>query len=364
MKKALFVFLILLSVFSCNKKQEEIVEPTYNITLRTHGSMYKDIPVILTNGLDYFKADTFNVFDGVLEYSGVSDSVLLVIFRFPEKDINLYVSSGDTLDVTYLDNIIKVSGGTVNDRLYEFYRKQIYYLASLKNMQDTMINYTENPEYKRIRTEWRGKVSEYVSENSDNLTAQILLKENLQYFDESSSISGIHKNINIRYPIVSKVITNYIIASRIPTVRSKIISFTLRNEYKKTDDKGKSKKNFNIFDNNGSYNIITFWSYKDSLSVERVKDLAAIEKKYKGKKLSFVTISLDSDVEEWKSKVDKYKIPGRNFILTKGLGYDVPQRLGVNTVPYNIIINDKLIINERNIFEKNLLDFLKDNVKK
>ena len=31
--------------------------------------------------------------------------------------------------------------------------KQRYYLASLKNMQDKMINYTENPEYKRIRTE-------------------------------------------------------------------------------------------------------------------------------------------------------------------------------------------------------------------
>ena len=118
MKKALFVFLILLSVFSCNKKQEEIVEPTYNITLRTHGSMYKDITVILTNGLDYFKADTFNFFDGVLEYSGVSDFVLQVLFRFSVKDLILYVSSGYTFVVTYLYYIILVSVDIVNAYIF------------------------------------------------------------------------------------------------------------------------------------------------------------------------------------------------------------------------------------------------------
>ena len=365
MKKSIFIItLISLILFSCKKEQEMPEQSTFNVTVKTYENMFGSIPVILSNGLDYFKIDTFNIKQGKIEYSGVSDSVVQLTFRFPKKDINLYVSSGDTLDVSYNDDIIRVSGDSVNTRLYEFYRKNVYYMASLANMKDTLENYLENPNYNRVKNEWRGKISDYISAHQNNLTANILLKENLQYYDEVNSVSNLHKAIEVRYPVVSRYISNYIINNRMPYVKSKINSFTLRNEYKKKEDDSKTKKNFNIFDNNDTYNIITFWSYKDSVSVERVKELKAISKKYKGKKLSFVTVSLDYDMAEWQKKVDQYDIPGRNFIIPKGLGYDVPQRLGIIAVPTNIITNDKLIITGKNMYGKELNDYLKENIKK
>ena len=359
----LLAFISLIAV-SCKKNIVEGPKIPFVVSLTADTLINEQIPVIFSNGIDYFNVDTVKLDNGNLIYKGVSDSVMQLTFRFPKRDINLYLSSGDTLNVDYKNDIIRLSGDTVNSKVQEFYRKNVYYRVALKNMRDTLENYQLNSNYKNVSSEWQKKISEYISAYPNNYASGIILKENLPYYTDMTAISNLHKVMEDRYPVVSRQISNYVINGRVPAIKSKVSSFNLRNEYKRKEDEGDNKKkNFNIFDNNGNYNVITFWSYDDSLSVKRVKELNALSKKFKNKNLRFVTVSLDTDQEKWKKNVDRLNIPGRNFILEKGLGFDVIQRLGVNTIPYNIITNDKLIITDKNVFGKELETLLNSNVK-
>ncbi len=370
MKKIIFLSLLFIISVSCKKTVKEEVKPSFVITL-TADSIYSDstlveaIPVIFTNGLDYFSVDTVSLKDRKMVYKGKSDSLMQVTFRFPKKDINVYLTSGDTIDINYDKDIIRISGDTLNTKLYEFYRKNVYFTSALRSLKDSVAEFILDKRYDNITAEWLSVLSDYIQNNKQTPVSQVLLKENLIYYTEMSAINNLHKVIENKNPVITNQITEYTSKGRVPVLKSKITSFNLRKEYIKEGSKSESsRKSFNIFDNNGNHNVITFWSYKDPESVKRVKELASLYSKNKNTKLRFVTISIDTDEEEWKKKVDEYKIPGRNFILQKGFAYDLIGRLGIRNIPHNIITNDKLILQQINLYGKDLEKYLSKNVSK
>ena len=83
MKKIIFLSLLFIISISCKKTVKEEVKPSFVITL-TADSIYSDstlveaIPVIFTNGLDYFSVDTVSLKDRKMVYKGKSDSLMQV----------------------------------------------------------------------------------------------------------------------------------------------------------------------------------------------------------------------------------------------------------------------------------------------
>ena len=153
------------------------------------------------------------------------------------------------------------------------------------------------------------------------------------------------------------IIEEYVNNLKNASVGSKISLFSLRNQ-------AGSTKNFNIFENNEYYSLISVWASWDSLSCEKMKDVVKLSKKFKDKPLRFVNISMDTNDSIWNEKIKELGLPDKNFILQRGFNSDVCNKIGIRTIPYNIVLNNKLIIEAKNIYGKELTELLDKKVPK
>ena len=95
-----------------------------------------------------------------------------------------------------------------------------------------------------------------------------------------------------------------------------------------------------------------------------MKDVVKLSKKFKDKPLRFVNISMDTNDSIWNEKIKELGLPDKNFILQRGFNSDVCNKIGIRTIPYNIVLNNKLIIEAKNIYGKELTELLDKKVPK
>ena len=110
------------------------------------------------------------------------------------------------------------------------------------------------------------------------------------------------------------------------------------------------------------YQLFTFWALWDSVSISRVKELNSLSKKLKNKDIAFISICLESNDSIWKKRIETYSIPGRNAMLTEGFAGDNAQKLGINSLPQNILVNQTATILKKNLFGKALEEYLMTEV--
>lgn len=121
-------------------------------------------------------------------------------------------------------------------------------------------------------------------------------------------------------------------------------------------------RNISTLEAKGQYRLITFWATWDSLSVTRVKGLPEIARKMEQKGLEFITISLDANDSIWRAQVKKLNLPGYNIRLQEGFADTKAVTLGVRTIPENRILNPESLVIEKNIFGKELQQYLEKEI--
>lgn len=89
--------------------------------------------------------------------------------------------------------------------------------------------------------------------------------------------------------------------------------------------------------------IINFWASWDSLSVEHLKKVTALDSLYKDDELAFLNISLDYDTAAWRGAIDADSIPGDHVCDTKAWNNPLIKRYNVSRIPYSAIVNPQLL---------------------
>ena len=123
----------------------------------------------------------------------------------------------------------------------------------------------------------------------------------------------------------------------------------------------KEGKSFSTLEDNKKAKLISFWASWDSTSMERIKDLKEIEKKTKGRAIEFINVSIDTNDSIWQEVIKDNKFVGREGRITRGLADDYAKRMGINTLPHNILTNDKRTVIATDVYGDSLINLIKEN---
>lgn len=289
-------FLFLLITAGCKKKVET---PVFVLRGEIQSPDITEIFAITENGLNRFEQDTLKVINHRFELKKAIDTLVQVNLYYGDRLATTYAQAPDTINI-----FIK------NDSVY-----------------------IEQSKYR------------------SNVLAALRLKKHLNQYKNPHKLKMAIDSIPDMPILIKNQVETYLNQLRKAPIGNKIPYLLFR------DKEGKS---FNLMETSGSYCIISFWASWDSTSVNQIKQLASISKKYNQRALEFVTLSLDSNDSIWEEKVKEYKIPGRNYRLKKGFSDQAALNLGIETIPQNIITDTTVTIVQKNIFADKLLKWLEE----
>ncbi|MDO5570211.1 MAG: TlpA disulfide reductase family protein [Bacteroidales bacterium] len=293
-----------------------------------------------------FHIDTIDVVDGKFLLKDYSDTLNQINLYYKEnKYLPIYLQKTDSSIVKiYADkDSCHFENDTVNSAFYDF-------MYANRNSINKITGETEFSDSLKIKV--KQTISNFISNNIDNIASTLILKEFLvQSYDSLYVKKEIESIKKIAKPglLLSQINTFNKIAST-PQFDRRIPTLSVVDT---------AKVRFNINDLSDSYSVITFWASWDSVSVSRVKELNKLSKDFKNKALSFVSISLDTNDSIWQENVAKFKIPGRNYRLRLGFADDNAVRYGVRSLPTNYIADKRIYLIKENIFGSELSTYLK-----
>ncbi len=87
--------------------------------------------------------------------------------------------------------------------------------------------------------------------------------------------------------------------------------------------------------------IVDFWASWCSPCMQEVPSMVDLYNKYKNKGLGIIGISLDKDEQTWKSTVESMHMNWTHVSDLQGWNNIAAQALGVNSIPFIIIVDNK-----------------------
>jgi thiol-disulfide isomerase/thioredoxin len=153
------------------------------------------------------------------------------------------------------------------------------------------------------------------------------------------------KDLNYLFRSTTQFKLNQIDARSLPAeiekqVKAKELTGQLSPVFKYNDHKGKARE---LKDFKGNYVYIDVWATWCGPCLKEIPNLKIIEERYKGKKIAFVSISVDEekDFEKWKNLVTSKQQGGTQLIADKAWKSDFIMAYGIHSIPRFILIDPK-----------------------
>lgn len=110
--------------------------------------------------------------------------------------------------------------------------------------------------------------------------------------------------------------------------------------FKYDDINGKAKE---LKDFKGKYVYIDVWATWCGPCLKEIPNIKVIEERYKGKKIAFVSISVDEDKdnEKWMNMVKSKQMGGTQLMADKAWASDFIEAYGIHSIPRFILIDPK-----------------------
>lgn len=111
-------------------------------------------------------------------------------------------------------------------------------------------------------------------------------------------------------------------------------------------------------ENKKGFLLLTFWGSFDQNS--RISNTLAktLREKYSDDDLKIISVSLDSNKEEWLNAVKEDNLPWQQVSDLKSYNNEAVKKLAIRVIPENVLIDEKGVIVGRNILRKDLLNLI------
>jgi thiol-disulfide isomerase/thioredoxin len=181
------------------------------------------------------------------------------------------------------------------------------------------------------------------------LLRQMVLTEILQQRLNQSEIRMFKKNENlivtyITEPYLKEPLFNLYRQTLSRLTNPKLSSDAILGKLKGTSLKSEIDSIVSV--NKGKVIYMDCWATWCGPCIAEMPNSKKLMEQYKGKKLAFVFICLESNEQNWKSIISKYSIGGQHILLTKNQSIDFRKAFGVNGVPHYILFDNQGNISE------------------
>lgn len=356
-KITLFFTGLLFLLISCKPNKKE--ESTFRITGKATdiSSLY----AVVRHDSCSFYLDTISVGpDSNFSFNGKADTLMQVdLYTDQRKPFpSLYLRASDSLHlVLKKDTLVDMSGDTINTPVFKFMQENNGTVAWIRNYRDSLeagktIFRTQSDS---VENRFREKIQQFVQEREGTPAALILMKENLELISDTLFVRNQLANYPKNSPetFLVKQINEYLRRLNFPEFNKKMPPVYFYDE---------ENKRFSLNETLDSFTVITCWATWDSLSVEHVKELRQLADRFANRPLEFISISFDTDKALWKEKVKEYRIPGRNYRFADGFTNETVKKLGIRTLPANLVSNTRVLLVNRDIYGTALKAYLDKEV--
>lgn len=117
-----------------------------------------------------------------------------------------------------------------------------------------------------------------------------------------------------------------------------------------TSFKDRNGETKNLADFKGSYIYIDCWAQWCAPCIRETPFLQALEEKYNDQNISFLKLSLDSDVAAWKSYIEENNLTENAFILAENFKSEFAETYLINSIPRFILLDKDLKIIDAKAF--------------
>lgn len=369
MKKILFI-LLLLSMISCQKKQEKYVisGQLNNIPDETIIDLYIEYDELSSR----IKSDT--IFDGHFEFSDTLSerpTKMNLMIRDREKfwgsceiwvDYNNILIKGEN---NYLSSWIVESEVPEQKSLNKLNHKTKHIAGQLDSLALLRSKNRENREFIKLIRSQMDSINQIIQlteiklieQNPNSFSAvkklYYLLKSNKNI--PKDKVDSIYKNLD---PIYKKTLYAEGISAILnkptpPKVGDKIFDFEA------FDITGKT---FKLSDFNGKVILLDFWTTYCFPCIESIPELKELNDKYQ-KDLTIIGFNLDTKKELWEEGLKRDNVPWLNLSDGKGTFTGVGVKYGIFAYPtYFFISREGIILGRFEGFNKNKFDDILSNL--
>jgi len=349
---------------------------TFKIKGHVKGLTKNDTLVLTNNELSAINGDISQgeriVLDenGNFEYEGSADSVEECVLYNPKNEYNYYTfyrEPGAKLEMNLytgpvLEDYNYITGTKLNNALttitnkIETLQKNIGKIAKGSNIKDLTTN-----ERNRIENTNQQIKTIIIHAINDNIKNELGYKFITNY--------GFGWDINDK--VIFSLIQNLPDKMRQRPEIKKIIS-ELRK--KSNSSVGKQITGFQMLSPDGKdislyreihknkITIIDFWASWCGPCRKSMPYLAKLYSEYHNKGLGLISISLDSETNDWEKAIKEMNMKWIQISDLKGWDNTGVEMFGITTIPYTIVVDSKGIILAKELDTEKLINFIKDRL--
>jgi hypothetical protein len=275
----------------------------------------------------YERIDTVVAHDGEFCYTAVVDTVTPLWVLFPNKHREIVFADKGLSTTLYGDTAsagqIHIEGGGQNALLRSFYHR----IDSLNADEVVVVadSFIRANPYSEVSIHL---LREYFVQvpKPDNTKIKTLIGSMSGNLQDNNYIRDLQHTLNAYKPLTkNSVVANYNV----------------------TDASG---KNVSTADYKDTYLLITFWASWDEESRVRQRELIALKEKYAKHNFDILSISLDTERAAWMQAIGEDSLIWRQANDFDGWNTGIVQRMQVNHVPSNVLLNPQRRVQAIDLF--------------
>ena len=108
--------------------------------------------------------------------------------------------------------------------------------------------------------------------------------------------------------------------------------------------------------NDGKVYVIDFWASWCGPCRAEMQNLKKLYKKYEGKPIEFISVSLDKRGKDWRQANTEEQIPWPSLWMKESFNAQLAKQLGIEAIPFIVVVNKEGKIAGKNLRDQALID--------